>query len=153
MSLTFYVIFTVDDQCFAVPASVVERVIRAVLPAYPLAAPDLISGLINIGGDMIPLVNIRRQFGLPEKHLRISDRMLIARVSGYHAAFTADEVIGVDQLHPEPAIDPDIIYPQMRQYISGMATLANRPVFIYAIDTLIPPETMEQAKQVLETKH
>jgi len=148
---TIYVIFAIDDQVFAIAVPAVERVIRAASPACPLDAPDLILGLINIGGDMIPLVNIRRQFGLVEKQLRVSDRMIIVRVSGYHAAFAVDEVIGVDFLQPEPAIDPDIIYPEMRRYISGMATFENRTVFIYDIDTLIPPETMEQAKQVIET--
>ena len=148
---TVYVIFAIEDQVFAVAASVVERVIRAASPARPLDAPDLILGLINIGGDMVPLVNIRRQFGLAEKQLRTSDRIIIVRASDYQTAFAVDEVVGVDLLQPEPVIDPDIIYPEMRRYISGMATFENRTVFIYDIDTLIPPKTMEQAKQVLET--
>ncbi len=151
MSGDHYLIFTIDNQYVAVAASVVEHVIRAVKPAYPLESPALIQGLINAGGDMIPLIDLRKQFGLAERPIRISDRIIRFRVCGFSAAFAVDEVMGVDTLYPEPAIDPETIYPEMRRYISGVATVENRTVFIYDIDTLIPQTTLEQAKQVLET--
>ena len=146
-----YVIFTIDDQSFAVTISVVERVIRAVQPTHPLDAPDLIIGLINIGGDMIPLVDIRRQFGLAERPIRQSDRFIITEAAGYRTAFAADTVVGVHQLQPEPTIDPELVYPEMRRYMSGIATLENRTVLIYGIDHLISRTTMKQARQALET--
>ena len=151
MSRAHYLIFTIDEQYFAVTASAVEHVIRAVKPAYPLDAPDLILGLINVGGDMIPLVDIRKQFGLAKRPVRISERIIRFRIAGFSAAIAVDEVMGVDLLYPDPAIDPAIIYPAMRDYICGVATFEHRTVFIYDVDTLIPQPTLEQVKQVLET--
>ena len=151
MSRAHYLIFIIDDQFFAVAASAVERIIRAVKPACPLDAPDLIQGLVNVGGEMIPLVNIRKQFGLAERAIRISDRIILFRMGDFAAAIAVDAVTGVDTLHPEPAIDPETIHPEMRDYISGAATFEDQTVFIYDIDTLIPQPTIEQVKQVLET--
>lgn len=150
MSGGHYLIFIIDEQYFAVSASAVEHVIRAVQPAYPLDAPDLILGLINVSGDMVPLIDIRKQSGLPERSIRESDRIILSRACGFTLAFAVDAVTGVALLYPEPAIDPETIYPEMRGYISGVATFDHQTVFIYDIDTLIPQTTIEQAKQALE---
>ncbi len=146
-----YVIFTIDDQYFAVASSDIERVVRAVQPTYPLEVPDLIIGLINIGGDMVPLVDLRKQFGLTGRQIRISDRFIIAEAAGYRAAFAVDAVMGVYRLQPEPAIDPETVYPEMRQYISGIATFGSQTVLIYELANLIPQETVKQISQVTET--
>ncbi|MFP4531762.1 MAG: chemotaxis protein CheW [Desulfobacterales bacterium] len=145
-----YLIFAIDEQHFAVPASTVERVIRAVQPAYPLDAPDLMLGLINMGEAVVPLINIRKQFGLPERPIRESDRIILSRACGFSLAFAVDKVAGVDLLYPEPAIDPETIYPAMRRYITGAATFDHQTVFIYDIDTLIPQTTLEQAKLAID---
>jgi len=142
-----YVIFTLDEEIFAMDASSITYVIRAVQPKLPLKVPELLLGLINMGGKIIPLVDIRKQFGLSKREIYTSDRIIITESSGYPAAFVVDTILGVEEIQVRRAC---ILYPQMQEYMAGIATLNNQTVLIYNIDTLIPPETIKQVNQSIE---
>ncbi|MFQ5632726.1 MAG: chemotaxis protein CheW, partial [bacterium] len=61
-----HLVFTIDDQQFGLPMSQVERIIRAVEVRPVPEAPDYINGVINMQGRVIPVVNLRKRFRLPE---------------------------------------------------------------------------------------
>jgi len=64
-----YVVFHLDEQQYALKVSAVERVVHAVELTLLPEAPDIVLGIINIHGKIIPVVNISRRFHLPEKDI------------------------------------------------------------------------------------
>src|SRR5687767_1730159 len=72
------VIFILDDQRYALPLSAVERVVRAVEVTPVPQGPKGIVGVINVEGEVVPVVNTRRKFGLPERGIETSDQFVIA---------------------------------------------------------------------------
>ena len=75
------VVFSLDDQQYALLLPVVERVINAVAVTPLPEAPDIVLGVINIYGEIIPVMNIRKRFGLPEREIDIKDQLIISRSS------------------------------------------------------------------------
>ena len=72
------VVFTLDSQRFALPLSAVERAIR-IIEIVPLPkAPDIVIGVINLHGQIIPVVNIRKRFNLSEKEVNLNDHIVIS---------------------------------------------------------------------------
>ncbi|MEK6672156.1 MAG: chemotaxis protein CheW [Nitrospirota bacterium] len=72
------VVFRLDDNRFALHLSAVARVIR-IVEAVPLPkAPDIVTGVINIQGKIVPVVNIRKRFRIKERAVDINDHMIIA---------------------------------------------------------------------------
>ncbi len=60
-----YFVFGIDKQQYAITISAVEKVIRAVeLNSIP-QADDSLCGLVNVKGEMIPVMNIRKMLHLP----------------------------------------------------------------------------------------
>ena len=151
MAASTFVLFQIDIQVFALAASAVRQVIRAVEPFVPLKAPPLLAGIINMAGTPIALVNIRKQFGLPERALHPSDRIILTESCGFTAAFAVDAISDVCELEPVPFNDPERIYPGMAQYMAGMATYEQQTILIYDIETLIPAETIQQLNRAIET--
>jgi len=151
MAPTTFVLFQIETQVFALSANAVRQVIRAVAPFVPLEAPPLLSGIINMGGSPIALVNIRKQFGLPEREIRTSDRIILTESSGYPAAFAVDAIPDVCELTPKPFSDPEHIYPGMAGHMAGMASYGRQTVLIYDIETLIPGDTIQQLNRAIET--
>ena len=151
MAASTFVLFQIDAQAFALAADAVRQVIRAAAPFVPLKAPPLLAGIINMGGSPVALVNIRKQFGLPERELRPSDRIILTESRGYPAAFAVDAILDVCELTPEPFSDPERIYPGMARHMAGMATYGRQTVLIHDIETLIPGETIQQLDQAIET--
>ena len=70
--------FLLDDHRYALHLGVVERVIPAVEITPLPKAPEIVLGLINIRGKIIPTLNIRRRLQLPERETELTDHFIIA---------------------------------------------------------------------------
>lgn len=143
MDANTYVIFGLDDQFFAIPVTAVKHIIRSVQPTFLSDAPELLFGLINLSGKIVPVINIRKQLQLPKKDLSLSDRIIIAETSIYTIAFYADTVIGVMKLSIETPGQSNDIFPGIKEYIKGVSKFNNLTILIYDIDTLFPSQKIK----------
>lgn len=92
-------VWTLDKQRYALPLDAVDRVVRAVAPTALPGAPAIISGLIDVGGQLTPLLDMRGRLGLPPRPVRAADNMVLARTERRPVAFFVDAI--------EPAIEVD----------------------------------------------
>lgn len=150
MTTKTVIIFILDDQRYALPIHCVKTVLRAAALSRPFEAPDLLLGILNIGGKFVPVINIRRQFGLPEKNIRVSDRIIIARTSRYDIGFVADAVEDVAQIIREPLDASSDIFPEMKNFLDGIAKIGDHTVLIYNIDTLFPEHRIKPLNDALD---
>src|ERR671919_2991748 len=86
------VVFTLDEQRYAVPLSAVERIVRLVEITPVPHTPEIVLGVINVQGRILPVVNIRGRLGLPARELHPSDHLLFARTSKRTVALAVDAV-------------------------------------------------------------
>ncbi len=89
------VVFTLEEQRYALYLPVIERVVSAVEVTPLPKAPDIALGVINIQGKVIPVVNIRRRFGLAERQIDLSDQFIIANTSTSTVVLVAYTFSGV----------------------------------------------------------
>ncbi len=90
-----FVVFTLDQLNFALPVSIVDTIVRAVIITPVPGTPVSVLGVINVKGKITPVFNIRRLFGLPERELKLTDQLIIARTSEHTISFFTDMVSGV----------------------------------------------------------
>src|SRR4051812_4906233 len=91
-----YVVFRLATRDYALHLSAVERIVRAVaLTPLPTASAQVL-GMVNIQGHIIPVVSMRKIYGLPERELHISDQFILTRTGQSMIALLVDEVIGVE---------------------------------------------------------
>ena len=130
---------TLEEQRYALPLSQVERVIRA-LEITPLPkAPEIVMGVINIRGKIIPVVNVRRRFHLPERRISLGDQIIITHTSRRQVALMVDEVNGVIEIPESSVIDSRTILPHM-EYVEGVAKLKNGMLLIHNLDRFLSLE-------------
>ena len=65
--------FGLDGQHYAVNLAAVERIVHIVEVAPLPRAPEIVLGVINFSGRIIPVVDLRRRFRLPEKEAGLYD--------------------------------------------------------------------------------
>jgi purine-binding chemotaxis protein CheW len=100
-----FVTFVAGDEVFAVDMAPVQEIIR--VPAVvrvPLAPPTL-DGLANLRGQVLPIINLRRVFGLAEQAYGDATRAVVIDL-GQPLGFVVDRVasvIGVDVRQIEDA--------------------------------------------------
>ncbi len=72
------VVFALDDQRYALALACVQRSIRAVAITLLPKAPAIVLGIIDLAGEVIPVIDMRRRFHQPPRDIRLSDHLLVA---------------------------------------------------------------------------
>ncbi|MBI2986297.1 MAG: purine-binding chemotaxis protein CheW [Deltaproteobacteria bacterium] len=130
------VLFTLDDQRYALHLSAVERAVCAVDVTPLPRAPEIVLGVINVQGRIVPVVNMRKRFRLPERDLKLSDQIVIARTSRRTVALVVDAVTGVTELSEREIVSPGKIVPGT-QYVEGVVKLEDGLVLIHDLNQFL----------------
>ena len=69
--LSQLVIFNLDDQKFALFLSAVMRIIRVVEITSLPKAPDIVLGIIDVQGGIIPVMGVRKCFRIPKRETQL----------------------------------------------------------------------------------
>ena len=129
-------VFTVNKQHYALRLNSVERIVRAVeVTPLPEASPGLL-GVVNVQGQIVPVVNFRKRFGLPTREVDLDDRLIIATITERTVALLVDAVLGVvsgqeDDVVPSTRIDAGL------GYSDGMIKLGEEMVLIPNLNKIV----------------
>lgn len=133
------VVFTLDDRRYGLPLSSVDRVIRAV-EIIPLPkAPEIIAGVINVRGRVVPVVNIRKRFRLPAREIALSDQFVIAHTTRRPVGLVADAVADVIEHPGQDVVGAGNILPGL-EYVEGVVKLRDGLVLIHDLDKFLSLE-------------
>lgn len=119
-----FVTFAVADEMFAVPMAPVQEIIRVPEVARLPLAPAALDGLANLRGRVLPIVNLRRLFGITEREADDATRALVIQL-GTPLGFVVDRVasvISVDAGAVEPVRSIQSVV--QADYLTGVI---NRP--------------------------
>ena len=118
---TQLVVFRVGDDRFAADIFAVERVLRFTAPRPIPNVPAWLEGVIDYGGRVVPVIDLRMRFELPAAASRDSARILVV-VAGdeWIAAIVdgVDEVITVTAAQLEPP--PPLFKGLAKQYLRAL---------------------------------
>ncbi len=143
------VVFRLDGQKYALRLAVVERVIPS-LEITPLPkAPAIVLGVINIEGNVIPVVNVRKRLNFKEREMQLADQIIIARTSKRSIALLVDEVTGLLEYEEQGMILPDSVLPNL-EYVDGIIKLADGLVLIHDLEKFL---SLEEEKLLDSSLH
>jgi purine-binding chemotaxis protein CheW len=145
------VVFLLNEQRYALYLTVVERVISAVEITLLPKAPDIILGVINFQGKVIPVINIRRRFGITEREIELTDQFIIADTSKRTVALVVDDVSGVIEPVSDIVIDSENITAGVK-YVDGVVKLNDGMILIHDIDRFLSLEEENNLDSALGKK-
>ena len=131
-----YVIFTLDSQRYALPLTAVEHIVRAVEITPLPEAPAIVLGAIDVEGKVLPVLNLRRRFLLPEREIGPEDQFLIAYSSQRPVVLVIDEAHGVIECEPSAIVVADRIVPGIEQF-KGIVRMDDGLVLIHDLDKFL----------------
>jgi purine-binding chemotaxis protein CheW len=143
-------VFTLGDQRYALPLSTVERVVRVVEVTPLPQAPDIVLGVVNVQGRVIPVVNPRRRFRLPERDIALTDQLVIAHTTRRPVALVVDAVTGVLEYSGREAVGARDIVPGM-EYVEGVVKLADGLVLIHDLDRFLSLDEVTALDRAIES--
>ena len=126
-----FVVFVLGDEKYGVDILRVGTISEYLDITRVPDAPNYVEGLINLRGDIIPVVNLKKRFNIPETKVSEDTRIIIYSISGVDIGFIVDEasqVLRIDDENIDPT--PAIIKGEGRDYISGVGKHDNEIIIL-----------------------
>jgi purine-binding chemotaxis protein CheW len=129
--------FHIGGEEFGLDILRVQEIIRVQQLTRVPNSPDFVDGVINLRGKVIPVVALRRRFGLEDLAHDKQTRIVVIEVKGTVLGFIVDSVsevlrIPVDTVEPPPRLGK-----VEREYVSGVGKLDNRLLILLDVDRLM----------------
>lgn len=134
-----FVVFDVDEKHYALPLEDVVRALRMVAVTPVPDVPPWVVGVINMAGDILPVVDLRPLFGLTPKAIELSDRLLVVCTQGQQVAVRVDAASSVMERHAAE-IEPPPPALQHAHPVAGMLRRDDDLVLLLDTPRLLPPE-------------
>ncbi len=145
------IVFALDHQRYALPLPDVDRVVRMVAITPLPKAPGIVLGVVNFQGRVIPVINMRRRFCLPEREVALSDQLVVAHTSRRPVALVADAVLDVIACSAQNMIATENILPRV-EYVEGVVKLADGLIFIHDLDKFLSLEEESSLDQAMDNR-
>jgi purine-binding chemotaxis protein CheW len=102
-------------------------------------APGIVLGAIDVQGRVLPVFNIRRRFGLPERTVDPADHFLIAHTARRAVVLVIDAAQGVFE-HAATAVTQSAHIARELEHIRGVMQLDDGLVLIHDLERFLSPD-------------
>jgi purine-binding chemotaxis protein CheW len=114
-------------------------------------APEAISGIINISGRIIPVVDIRKRLGLQTHEMDPDDMLIIAMTGKREIAIHVDTVTEVKDLMLWQFSGNESVIPYS-EYFSGVAKINDDLVLIHDLERFLSLNEEKELEHALNLK-
>lgn len=146
--MTEYAVLCFDEMRVALPIACVERVVRAVYLTPLPDAPDIVLGVVNIQGRIVPVINMRKRFRLPDREIALTDQLVIAHTSQRPVALVADAVMGIFEYAELKIVGAESILPDL-EYIEGIVKLNDGLILIHNLERFLSLDEAESLDRTM----
>jgi purine-binding chemotaxis protein CheW len=137
--------FELADELYAVPIGKVRELLGGVMrPTRIPNAPAFLKGIVNLRGTLLPIVDLREEFGLPAAPFGKYTVVIVTEVGGVPIGVVVDRAVdvvtfGPEEIRPQPArLDAHV----QTEFIKGLAQVSERLVVILDMDSILTDEQM-----------
>jgi purine-binding chemotaxis protein CheW len=137
--------FSLDNEEYGVDIAQVQEIIRMVDITHVPRAPDFMEGVINLRGQLIPIIDLRARFSMPRAQATKNTRIIVTEIGNKRVGIVVDsvsEVVTIPLEHVEQA--PDLLAAAGTEYIQGVGKINERLVVLLDLTMVITGE--ERAK-------
>ncbi len=123
------VVFEIGGNRFALPVEDVVQIVRAVAVTPLPLAPQVVEGVIDLHGLLVPVLDLRRRYGLAAVPVHVDEHFIAARAGERTIAFRADPRTRLVDVDADDIEDVSRVVGGT-SHLSGMARLPDGVVLI-----------------------
>jgi purine-binding chemotaxis protein CheW len=141
--------FTIGQEEFGVDILRVQEINRMVEVTRVPNSPEFISGVINLRGKVIPIVDLRKRFGFEQKEKDKNTRIIVVELNGSILGFIVDavkEVLRIPKSVTEPP--PAVVAGIGSEYITAVGKLEDRLLILLDINKILLDQEVHQLNAV-----
>ena len=148
-----YLGFLLGNEEYVIDILKVQEIRGYTTPTKIAHSPDFVKGVINLRGNIVPIVDLRIKFDLPEISYTPFTVVIILNVCKKIVGIVVDSVsdvfnINVDEIKPAPEFS-GILHDK---YLKGLATVNEKMLIVTDIDALMSSPEMGIVLEDLKIK-
>lgn len=151
-----FVVFRLNQQLYALSVEYVMQIIPMVTIESLPQVDTAIEGLINVRGDSVVVVDLRRILNFPEAELGLHTPILLVRFEELMLGLIVDDVIDVMNLNEEDVVASDTILPEGLGEIAVLTGVIQKEVgaiFLININRLFNVRDKQAVKGAATVHH
>jgi purine-binding chemotaxis protein CheW len=143
------VVFKLANEEYCVDIQQVREIIKVLDVTRVPKAPDFIEGVINLRGQITPVLDLRKRLDLPEFERGEDTRIIVIELGKNVVGMVVDSVMEVCRL-PEKNIDPTpIISTEVgAEFIKGVGKLGDRLLILLDLGIVLSKEEEKQLEKI-----
>jgi purine-binding chemotaxis protein CheW len=104
-------------------------------------SPVFVEGVINLRGEIVPIVDLRKRFGLSVRPVCPDTRVIIVEINENLVGMIVDQVVEVFRINVAEVLQaPDITKTVDSYFINGVAKINDRLVVLLNLERTLSPE-------------
>lgn len=142
------VTFALGSEEYGVDIAQVQEINRMVSITHVPRAPQFMEGVINLRGQLIPIIDLRSRFGMERSEKTKHTRIVVTEIGSRRIGMVVDSVSEVLRIPVEQIEDaPDLVAGVDTEYIRGVGKMGDRLIIMLDLGRVISgTEKVELAK-------
>jgi purine-binding chemotaxis protein CheW len=143
------VVFMLNKAYYGVPILQVQEIVKMTEITELPNTPDFVQGIVNLRGKIIPIIDMRKRFGLPEETIDENWKILILKEEDVLFGVMVDQISEVEKV-PATLIEkpPKIVAGVNGKFINGIAKTENRLLILLDIAKILSDEEKELLQDI-----
>jgi purine-binding chemotaxis protein CheW len=144
--------FQISAYYFGIDIKMVSEVLRMVEITRMPKSPAFVEGVINIRGRIVPIINLRKLFGLEQKPHTMNTEIIIGKIAEKEIGFTIDQIAEIVTVTVDDILPPDKQTVPMARYLIGMVTLTQGLMFLIDLTKILDTEKRALLRKLSPTQ-
>ena len=125
------IVFSLAHEQYGVEVDKVKTIERIQPMTRVPKTPSFVKGVINLRGVVVPVIDLRGRFGLPEGELTNDSRIIIVNVDTIEVGLIVDSASDVVDVDTDTIVDPPEVVGGIRaKYLRGVARLSEERLLV-----------------------
>ncbi len=130
--------FKLGSEEYGVDIAQVQEINRMVAVTHVPRAPQFMEGVINLRGQLIPIIDLRARFGMPRTEHTKNTRIVVTEIGSKRVGMVVDSVSEVLRLPVDQIEDaPEMLTGVDTEYIRGVGKIEDRLIILLDLGRII----------------
>lgn len=140
-----FVVFKLGKEEYGINIMQVQEIVPYEEPVKVPNAPAFVEGVMNLRGNVIPVISLKKRFGIPVQEINDNTRLIVINVGSKPIAFIVDDASEVLTLNEADIQEtPEVISNAGRKYVAGIGKHGDRLIIILDLDYLLSDKEYAQ---------
>ena len=141
--------FRLGSEEYGVDIAQVQEIIRMVEITHVPRAPRFMEGVINLRGQLIPIIDLRTRFAMHRAEHTKSTRIVVTEIGSKRVGIVVDSVSEVLNIPIEQVEEaPDMIAGVGTEYIQGVGKVNDRLIILLDLTMVMTGEEKAQLESI-----